>query len=588
MKRSWWIGCLAATTVTTVVVATAFSRSGQPPDASSEQRRPGARASAKPKPKPRQSVAPTPPARTQAPKRTPHRTSAPPPIRTAPVDCVSGKVAFTSLTVAAGEVLCLDPHADTTITMAGNLVVHGRLEAKPASPGVQHVIRWRGVHESQFVGGGGLLPLDTDPGLWVQGAGVLDLAGTPRTAWNRTGSDPTWRKGDELVVTPTQVGNYTKFASFRAGSPVPYSVGPGRRKQPAEVLNLSRNVRLEGTPAGRAHIHIHSTSPQSLRHVAIRWMGPRKRIDGDRFTDAIPGRQALHLHRNADGSRGTLFEGVVVRDSGGMGIDIHDSHGVTVRGAITYNTNENGIGWTAQERSDDILIEDTVAAKQVPVPSFRGFLVAGIALPPGMRNTIRRSVTVGNLGHATAAGVIWPETVGGLHLPGVWTAEDVVSHNNRSNGVFTWQNSGGDHVVTRFVCYANGHAGVEHGAYVNPYVYRDLLTWDSGEAGLIEHAVSGASQQGQTHQFIGGRVDGMKIVKHTLPATVPVWLRGIDLTRPGGFKLVVDEQANRGRQPGWYEFVDTGLERRDVRLISKVTQSVIRVHDRDGRTWQVE
>lgn len=582
MQRSGWLAAGAAAVAAVLIVTNARTNERRV-TAPSTQKRPGTTSKSPQKPRSttnKKKPAPNKPA--AKPTRAPTK-----PKWAAPANCVSGTVSLNSLTVPAGQTFCLDPDVDTTITLAGNLIVYGRLQARPAHAGVQHVIRWTGVREAGFVGGGQNEPLDTDPGLWVQGAGVLDLAGTPRVAWNRTGSHASWRASDELVVTPTRAGDYTSFKRFKAGSRVPYSVGPGGRKQYAEVLNLTRNVRLEGTPSGRAHIHIVSTSAQSIRGVAIRWMGPRKQLDGDKFSDPIPGRQSLHLHRNNDGSRGTVIDSVVVRDSGGMGIDIHNSHGVTVRGAITYNTNESGIGWTAQERSDDTLIEDTVAARQVPIPNFQGYQLTGIALPPGVGNTLRRSVAVGNLGNATGSGVLWPETTGGVHLPGVWTAEDVVSHNNKANGVFTWQNSGGDHVVNRFVCYANGKAGVEHGAYLNPYVYRDLVTWGSGVAGVIEHAGSNESRRGQTQQFVGGHVDGMHIAKHTLDPDTRVVIRGVDLTRPGGMKLVVDEKANGGGIRGWYEFFDTPIEPSDIKVVSIVRGTVIRIRRPDGSWYQV-
>jgi len=506
-------------------------------------------------------------------------------VSSADAGCLSGDVTLDTLTVPAGETTCLDPAADTTLTLTGNLTVYGRLEAKPASADVEHLIRFVGIDETQYVGGGDE-PVASDVGLWVTGDGVLDLAGTPRAAWNRTGTDLSWRAGDELLVTPNTPGDYT-FRSFAAGDPVPCVVHSMAERYCAEVLNLTRNVRVEGTETGRAHVHIKSTALQSIRHVAIRWMGPRKDLSGDAYTEPIPGRQSLHLHRNGDASRGSLIEGVVARDSGGMGFDVHDSHGVTVRGAITYNTNENGIGWTSQERSDDTLIEDSVFAKQIPVPNFRGYRLAGISLPPGTGNMIRRSVAVGSMGNSTAAGVVWPETTGGLNLPGVWTSEDIVSHNNKRNGVFVWQNSDGDHLVDRFVCYNNGGAGVEHGAYLNPYIYRDLIAWGNGNAGFVAHALSATSKTGQTSQVVGGRADGLRIVKHTLQGHTPTIFRDVDLTRPGGFKVVVDEQMNNGTTPSEFDLVRTGVEPVDFNVVSIVPGTVIRVTRPDGTGYQV-
>ncbi len=45
----------------------------------------------------------------------------------------------------------------------------------------------------------------------------------------------------------------------------------------AEVMNLTRNVRIEGTPTGKGHIFIRSTQPHTIKYIAIRNMGARKR-----------------------------------------------------------------------------------------------------------------------------------------------------------------------------------------------------------------------------------------------------------------------------------------------------------------------
>jgi len=505
-------------------------------------------------------------------------------VSSADAGCLSGDVTLDVLTVPAGETACLDPAVDTTLTLTGNLIVYGRLEAKPASADVEHLIRFVNVVETQYVGGGDD-PIASDVGLWVTGDGVLDLAGTPRAAWNRTGTDPSWRAGDELVVTPTASGDYT-FRSFTAGSVVPCIVHSMSQRTCAEVLNLTRNVRVEGTETGRAHVHIKSTQPQSIRHAAIRWMGPRKDLTGDAYTEPVPGRSSVHFHRTGDASRGSLVEGVVVRDGGGeRGYDIHASHGVTLRQVIAYRTNGDGIGWTPQEASNDTLIEDSLAASQIPVPNFRGYLLAGISLPPGVGNVIRRSVAVGDMGNSTAGGILWDAVT--PTMSGVWTAEDVVSHNNKRNGVFTWQNSNGDHVVDRFVCYNNGGAGVEHGAYLNQYVYRDLIAWGNGTAGFVAHANSNLGPAGQVLTLTGGRVDGMKITKHSLEGAAPMLVSDVDLTRPGGFKLVVDEKANGGTTPGEFDLVRTGVEPSDVNVVSIVPGTVIRVTRPDGTGYQV-
>ena len=72
----------------------------------------------------------------------------------------------------------------------------------------------------------------------------------------------------------------------------------------AEVLNLTRNVTLEGTPGGRAHVFVRATGKQSLAGVAIRHIGPRQPAEE---SDApVVGRYPLHFHMAGDGSRGSV------------------------------------------------------------------------------------------------------------------------------------------------------------------------------------------------------------------------------------------------------------------------------------------
>ena len=105
-----------------------------------------------------------------------------------------------------------------------------------------------------------MAPVATDIGLWVDG-GILDISGTPKTAWNRTGSDPSWLPTDQLIVTPTTAGGLPVVAISPA-APVPTASSTtlfdGTADEmtstyTAEVVNLTRNVhdRIGG---GRAHI----------------------------------------------------------------------------------------------------------------------------------------------------------------------------------------------------------------------------------------------------------------------------------------------------------------------------------------------
>src|SRR6266540_1326308 len=111
-----------------------------------------------------------------------------------PVQSVRSGAWSDSSTWSGGHV----PQADDPATIAGGTTVT------------------IGVDATRFVGGG-MNPIDSDVGLWVIGAGQLDLAGTPKTGWTRAvGSvsagatqiplqtPPTgWRPGDDISIAPT-------------------------------------------------------------------------------------------------------------------------------------------------------------------------------------------------------------------------------------------------------------------------------------------------------------------------------------------------------------------------------------------------
>jgi hypothetical protein len=129
--------------------------------------------------------------------------------------------------VPAGKVLTFDPNVSTTVRVGANVVVEGTLRMKPASPQVVHRLVFEGIDEARFVGGG-MDVLESDIGLWVIGSGVLDIAGSPKVAWNRTGIDPTWLPTDELRVTPTDRGDFGSggFPLLIPGDPVPRVENP--------------------------------------------------------------------------------------------------------------------------------------------------------------------------------------------------------------------------------------------------------------------------------------------------------------------------------------------------------------------------
>ncbi len=411
---------------------------------------------------------------------------------------ISGSVSYPSTeTVAAGDVLRFDPTQDTTLEVAGNLIVEGTLEMKP-QPGVSHTLRFVEVDEEAFVGGG-LAVLESDRGLWVVGAGQLDILGEKKAGWNRTGDDPSWAATDELLVAPTAVGEYGRdgFDPFTKGSAVPRvdSTLPA-----AEVINLTRSVHIEGTAGGRSHVTIMSSAPQTVKYAEFRHLGPRQ-DDGDGATVGVIGRYPLHFHMAGDGSRGSIVEGNVFRQSGNRAVVPHHSHGVTLRDNVAYDVFGTAFWWDKGDgnESHDSLWEHNFAGHVKTDPDFRGFLLAGFNLALGDGNVATDNAAAGILGNANCSGFFWPGLGSGLDS-GIWDFRDNVAHNNNCHGIHVWQNNPFHHHITEFIAYRNKAAGVSHGAYTNEYTYSHLYLYENGEAGIMNHTFAGQPEPNHVNQ----------------------------------------------------------------------------------------
>lgn len=482
---------------------------------------------------------------------------------------LSGQVSLPSLVIPAGEVFEFDPRVSTTVEVSGNVIVYGTLRMQPSNPGVQHVLRFVGIDESRYVGGGDPV-LASDVGLWVEGRGRLDLRGTPRKGWNRTGRHPTWRSGDEIRVTPTAVGDFSTFRRFTPGKPVPVVTSPTGRQYRAEVFNLTRNVSIEGTPGGRAHVRVNSTVPQRVRWAQFRYLGPNK------FGKPVAGRTGLHFHRNDDGSRGTLVQGVVLRDiAGETALDIHRSHGITVRDSVVFNADNDGIGWTVtrgvEPTNDTSLVHDLVVGLDGPQDRVRqtAFLLAD-----GKGNSIRRSAAAGVAGGKDSSGFHWPEG-----SDASWDTRGLLSHNNVADGVFVWQNSGNENnVLSRITAYRNGGAGIDHGAYSNTYRYIAADLFENQNCGLVLHAKS-KPRPYRSLAFVGGRLGSVCMPAHNREGFRPALIKNARVT-----SLTIDELSTK--QAGRYDLVDTGLRRSGVRVVNIHPQSRYRVQN-GSTAWQV-
>ncbi|MGB8360188.1 MAG: hypothetical protein WCE80_02185, partial [Acidimicrobiia bacterium] len=436
---------------------------------------------------------------------------------------LSGELAFPEgFVVPADETWAFDPDVDTTVTVSGNVIVEGTLEMRPASGDVEHLLRFDGIDESGFVGGG-TDPVDSDVGLWVVGDGRLVVEGEEKTAWAYE-YDPAWA-GDEVVAAPNTPGDYDTFETVTS-TPPPNALG-----YQTELLDLTRNVRIEGTPEGSTHVFIRSTQPQTIRYAQLRWVAPRF---GE--TDAT-GRYGIHFHMAGDGSRGSLVEGVVIRDAGNHAFVPHASHGISFRDTIAYQVANEAYWWDEPpdgegdqydpvNDTNDLIWDHALAAGVSVGNGGNQFRLAAFSLGNGENLRVTNSVAVAVQGEAGIehSGFTWPEGAGA-----VWTFENNVAHNNEADGIFTWQNNDERHDVDGFTAYYNAGAGVDHGAYENSYQYTDLTLLENGIA-VLSHARGEGSDGVDTQVWTHIRTDRgtLLIAEHATPTDTPVRFVGCD------------------------------------------------------------
>lgn len=450
-------------------------------------------------------------------------------------------VRVAGIVIEPGGSLVFHPRRSITLKSRGNVIVNGKLKMVPASPTKKHRLVFLDVNERR-VKGGGMKPVASDVGLWVM-HGVLQVQGSEKLAWTRAAGsiaagtqsielqeDPLgWRVGDEIAITPTLAPSEPKHAAAfdrarvaeingriitltkATSSPHPaVEVAPGRIMT-AEVLNLSRNVVIQGTPRGRAHIKISSHRRQKVSHLDVRFMGPRRQKD--KFTEKILGRWALHFHHAGHGSHGSVVRGVVVRDSGSHAFVAHESHGIKFKDCIAYNNLETPYWWdepTAKEpsRTNDTVLDSCVAALVNFDPPHRGgTILMGFKMSQGTNNKAVNCVAVGILGQ------LWGDSSGFGWVAnqwGVWGFKDNVAHNNLSLGTRFWINDPAPHVLDGFVAYHNGRYGSTDGAYTNAVRYVDCIYYGNGHKTAAIHgkATSGKGIPSERPKgFIGLHVD---------------------------------------------------------------------------------
>lgn len=454
--------------------------------------------------------------------------------------------------VNAGAVLQFDSSVSSELLSKRNIVVQGKLVMKPSSPSVVQKIRFIEINENNFVGGGHDV-LNSDTGLWVMGAGQLDLSGSRKKSWSRTTGSVNrgaasftvqdgngWAVGDEIVLVPTDTpGGDTfnwddrldamsdKFAakferrtiasisgnSVTVNAPFLYDHGQvstdsGKTWTP-EVANMSRNVRIEGTAAGRSHIFIRSTSPQNIYFIAGRYLGPRRSSSGSR-SQLVTGRYGLHFHHCNFGSRGSMVDGCVISETGNRAYVPHTSHGVTMKNNVAFNCMEASFWWDFQEVTHNTTWEGNLTAL---VALNGGKSAKGMEMNMGDGNICRNNVVVyGHNGDEHQQGAyVW-----NADSEGVWIFENNLSHSNGS-GLFVWQNTGNNHTIVGQESY-NDRLGIFHGAYVNSYTYTNCYFYNS----LVRVKATSGNSSGVRFEktvFDGGNLT--PFVTDIFPSPVP-------------------------------------------------------------------
>ena len=476
-------------------------------------------------------------------------------------------------TVPAGKVWAFETGSNVRVTTAGNVVVRGTLRMGYTAH--RHTLRFIDVDESAFVGGG-MEPLATDVGLWVVGAGVLDVEGRPRAGWNRVGRHATWRSTDLLLQAPIRRGDYDTYTRHSLGDHVPRVRDPWGNVQRTEVFNLTRTVTIEGTPGRRTHVLIRSSVPQRIRYARFNHMGPRKATSGNYRSAVVLGRYPVHFHHCGNGSRGSLVEGCVVTNSSHAFVQ-HESHGVTMRDCVAYRITDDAFWWDEDSPSADVVWDHCAVFDVRADPGFRGSVAGFLLGRGGGRKIVRNCVAVGARGFDSASGFQWPEFAND-DRDNVWIARNLVAHNNSSAGVFVWQNDSNAHVVDNLVAYHNGTGGVRHGAYVNEYKYKAGRLWGNGQGDILLFALARSNRQTWT----GVRCDHLVIAEHALPSAAPEAVVFADFRCR---RVTVNETGQAGGvirircAPGF------NLTRSDFTVLAR--RSAITVYRTDGRTFRV-
>lgn len=414
--------------------------------------------------------------------------------------------------------------------------------------------------------------------VFFQNGGQADLHGKFKAPWGPWGTDTTgWVTGDRIGVAPTRqtfnasgVMNgvyvpsevvWSDWSMPRPTNSPDVTLVDGMIRKP-EVQNLSQSIVLENLARG---LHFHdSAGVQRLSDVKFLNCG----------TEAVLGNYPCHFHLLGENSRGSVIERVVVEGGKNHAFVPHGSHGITFRDCAAYNTIDDAYWWDPPPQTDpasevnftnDVFFDHCLAVGVVPKTGSTGHRLTAFFLDGGTGNRCLDSVAVGVQGGKNSSGFHWPEGAGG-----VWEFDGCVAHNCKSDGIFVWQNSVNDHVITNFTAYHVGKQGVEHGAYRNKYHYQNLSLTRTGSAMLV-HALS---KEGEPLIFEDVVTDGQLVitVHNQVNIVDPVIYRKATFTA-----VKLQEIPDSKAVPGLHRFEDCGLAPSDFDLALIHPDSIIEI-----------
>lgn len=453
--------------------------------------------------------------------------------------------------------LTLLSSADISIASSKNISVTGKLISSPGGS-VVHSITFTGINENNFVGGGDII-VDSDIGLWVTGAGVLNLNGSLTGTWDSTN----WRTDISTIIS-------------------------NAKKQ-------SRNIIIGGTASGQSHLFIKSSSPQTIRYVKFQYMGPRKDANGDGVKELVTGRYACHFHHSEDGSRRSLVEGCIAANCNNHCFVPHGSHGITMRANMVFDAIETPFWYDIGHKTNDLVWEQNLVANVSFVERSQDqdsagaptFGVGGFLLGFGDSNQCNNNLVAFTSGDTREGGAyIWPEIRNDadptLQLESPWTFKNNAAYGCPS-GISVWQNNNHHHIVENFQAHAC-QTSILHGAYQNHYNYQGGYL----NGGPIELRASSASTNRVRFEDMVIDANGGDYCvianEGPLDGVSPIWFRNCNFENYRK-KAIINQNPGPGLK--LIDVVECGLPVTEYQVSnSALGGEVIRVQE-GTQAWQI-